>query len=185
MNVSRIIVGMIVCILSSHPSWSQEVSPASTNGALGYFDYSTGAFRPVHQMEDFDSDSLAAISAQAGTITVNFTVTVKSAIPAGSPITCGVSANVTEASFTAINIISEAAAVAATRSGNTAKCTVTIPYNWTVLNPATAKLSLSYTLSASKAGTTGLLIRSSNGSIASIPVPASGATTTQTVNAVL
>ncbi len=184
MHVSRIIVGMIACAFSCQLAWSQDVSPASTRGTLGYFDYSTGAFRPVRHMEDFDSDSLAAASAQTGTITVNFTVTVKSAIPASSPITCGISAIVTEGSLAGVNIILEDATVAATRSGNTAKCTVTIPYSWTVLNPTTARLDLNYTLSASKAGT-GIVSRSSSGSIASIPVPASGATTTQTVNAVL
>lgn len=185
MKVSRIVLGIIVCALSSQLSWSQEASPASPHRVLGYFDFSTGAFRPVHQVEDFDSETLAATTAQTGTITINFTVTIKSAIPAAAVVNCGVSANVTEVSAGGVNIIIESASVAATRTGNTAKCTVTIPYSWTVTNPATARLNLSYTLSASKAGATGLLSRSSSGGIASIPVPANGATTTQTVNAVL
>ncbi len=185
MNVSRIIAGFIVCASLSPSCWSQEASPATPHRALGYFDYSTGAFRPVLQTEDFDSSSLAAANPQTGTIVVNFTITIKSAIPATSPISCGVEANITEVSVSGVNLILESAAVAATRTGNTAKCTVTIPYSWMVSNTATARLSLNYNLSLSKAGTTGLLSRSSIGSIASIPIPANGATTTQTVNAVL
>ena len=188
MNMSRIIVAVVVCALSTHPSWSQEVSPASTNGALGYFDYSTGAFRPVGQMGVFDSDSLAAANPQTGTIIVNFTVTIKSAIPATSLINCGVTAIVTDIDIptASVNLITETAIVVATRTGNTAKCTVTIPYSWTVFNSATARVSLTYSLSGGKAtATTGLLTRASSGGIANIPVPANGSTTTQAVNAVL
>jgi hypothetical protein len=62
---------------------------------------------------------------------------------------------------------------------------VTIPYSWALLNPVTARLGLAYSLIAAKPGTTGLLSRSSTGIVAFIPLPANGATTTQTVNAVL
>lgn len=185
MNVSRIIVGVVVCALSSQLCWSQEASPARPHGALGYFDYSTGAFRPIVQMEDFDSNSVAATNPQTGTVVVNFTITIKSVFPATSPISCDVGAIVTDISGADINVITESGTAAATRTGNTAKCTVTIPYSWAVSNPTTARLSLTYALSMSKTGTTGLLIRGSSGGIASLPVPANGATTTQTVNAVL
>jgi len=184
MNVSRIIAGVIVCALSSSLCWSQEAKPVSLNKVLGYFDYSTGAFRPVVQTEDFDY-SLVAANSVAGTIVVNFTITIKSVIPATTPIACSVEATVTEVSASGVNIISDGATVAATRTGNTAKCTVTIPYSWMVSNSAAARLGLGYNLVASKPGTTGLLSRSSIGTIANIPVPANGATTTQTVNTVL
>lgn len=186
MNVSRIIVAMAVCVLSSQPSWGQEASPASSRGVLGYWDTATGAFRPVTQTEDFDSESLAATTPQTGTITVNFTVTIRSAIPANTPIQCGVSASVTEIAGLGVSITSESATMVATRTGNSARCTVTIPYSWLLLNPASAKLSLLYTVSAGRAtAAAGLVARSSSGTIASIPVPATGSTTTQSVNAVL
>src|SRR5215213_81606 len=98
MNVQRIVVGILVCALSSHAGWSQGVSSAGRNGALGYFDYSSGVFRPIAQKEDFDSFSEAAANPQAGTIVVNFNITIRSAIPATSPIMCGVDAIVTEIS---------------------------------------------------------------------------------------
>jgi hypothetical protein len=184
MKVSRIIVGVIVCALSSSLCWSQEAKPVSPNRILGYFDYSNRAFQPIVQMEDFDFSLLAA-TPQTGTVVVNFTITIKSVIPATTPIACSVEATVTEVSAAGVNIISDGATVAATRTGNTAKCTVTIPYSWMVSNSATARLGLNYNLVASKPGTTGLLSRSSIGTIANIPVPANGATTTQTVNTVL
>jgi hypothetical protein len=182
MNARRIIVGVIVCALSSQLSWSQEAKPVSPAKALGYFDYSTGAFRPVAQTEDFDSSSLAATSPQTGTIVVNFNITIRSVIPATTPINCGVEATVTEVSAGGINIILDGATVVATRTGSTAKCTVTIPYSWMV--SSSARLGLNYNLIAAKPAATGLLSRSSLGTIASIPVPANGATTTQTVNTV-
>jgi hypothetical protein len=163
-------------------AWGQTCA----KGAPGYFDYSTGVFRPVGGTEDFDSSSAAAVTPQTGTIVVNFTITIKSAIPATFPISCGATATVTEVSIAGVNIISDEADVVATRTGATAKCTVTIPYSWAVQNPATAKVSLNYTLGASKpTATSGFLTRLSVGTIASIPVPANGSTTTQTVNAVL
>jgi hypothetical protein len=182
MNVSRIIVGMVVCALTSQLSWSQEASPAGANERLGYFNVSTGAFRPLGQVGDFDSDSVAAANPQTGTIIVNFTVTIRSTIPAASPISCNVSAIVTDISSAGVNLITESATVNGTRTGNTARCTVTIPYSWMVLNLATAQMSLNYSLSGGKAPA---LIRSSSGSIANIPVPANASTTTQTVSAVL
>jgi hypothetical protein len=186
MRMSRIIVALVVCALSSQMAWSQEESLAGSNGVLGYLDPSTGAFRPVSQMADFDSESAAEASTLTGTFVVNFTITVKSAIPATAPITCSVSADLIEASLSGVNIIVETATVVGTRTGSTAKCTVTIPYSWTVLNLTTAKVSLTYSLSGGKAtATAGLVSRSNSGGIASIPVPANGATTTQTVNAVL
>lgn len=185
MNLSKIVAGVVI-LLSSQLCWSQETRPASPHGALGYFDSATGIFRPIGQMEDFDSNSLAAANPQTGTISVNLTITIKSAIPTSSQIICGVTATVTEVSGLGVNIISDEASVVATRTGNTAKCTVTIPYSWAVSNPATAKVNLNYNLAAGKATTgTGLVSRSSTGSIASIPIPANGTTTAQTVNAVL
>jgi hypothetical protein len=186
MNVSRIIVGAAVCVLLSNLAWGQDAISANNHEALGYFDYSTGVFRPIGQMGDFDSESAAANIPQTGTITVNFTITIKSGVPSTSPISCSVLASVTDISTAGINIISETATVTATRTGNTAKCTVTIPYSWQVLTPATTKVSLAYNINATKgtAAATDLLLRSSNGSIASIPIPANGSTTTQVVNAV-
>jgi hypothetical protein len=137
-------------------------------------------------MGDFDLGSAAAANPQTGTFVVNFTITIKSVFPATYVIGCNVSATVAEISGAGVNIILEEATVAGTRTGNTAKCTVTIPYSWALLNPATATVSLTYSLSASKAtAATGLLARSSTGGIASIPLPANGVTTTQAVNAVL
>jgi hypothetical protein len=184
MNAWKVIAGVVVCALSSQLCWSQEAGPVSSHRVLGYFDRSTGAFRPIVQTEYFDSNSVAAASPQTGSIVVNFTITIKSGVPATSLISCGVDAIVTEVTAGGANIIEENATVAATRTGNTAKCTVTVPYSWAISSPSAASLSLNFTLSTARVGTTGLLSRISSGTIANIPVPANGATTTQTVNTV-
>ena len=187
MNVSRIIAGMVVCVLSSQLAWSQEAKQASSHEVTGYFDYSTGVFRPISQMATFDSNSAAAANPTTGTIVVNLTVTIKSTVPSTSSVNCNVEVDVLDLSSETANLIQESATVVATRTGNTAKCTVTIPYSWIVLNPATSTVGINYnvTLANKTTPTTGLLSRSSSGSIANIPVPANGSTTTQTVNAVL
>lgn len=186
MNVSRIIAGMVVCALSSQLAWSQEAKQTSSHGAPGYFDYSTGVFRPIGTAT-FDSNSAAAANPTTGTIVVNLTVTIKSTVPSTSSVNCNVEVDVLDLSSETANLIQESATVVATRTGNTAKCTVTIPYSWIVLNPATSTVGINYnvTLANKTTPTTGLLSRSSSGGIASIPVPANGSTTTQTVNAVL
>jgi hypothetical protein len=85
-------------------------------------------------------------------------------------------------------VISEIAAVAATRSGSTATCTVTIPYSWSLINSTTDMVQLSYVITAPGAvstGTTGLPYRASSRNFVSIKVPANAATTTETLKATI
>lgn len=184
------VVGLVVCILASQVVLGHEANSARTaTPIVGYLDRATGTFHPIAQTEDFDSESVASINPQAGTVVVNITMTIRSGISTSSPITCHVSTSVFEVSLTtgAFNFRFEDSATTATRNGNTARCTVTIPYSWVIVNPATTKLSINYSLlyNRSISSTTGVLSRLSIGSVATIPIPAEGATTTHTVNAVL
>lgn len=166
---------------------AQGLAPASGSEVPGYYDTATGAFRPVAQAQAFDYDSVATTAAN-GTLVVNFTIAVKSAIPTASPILCEVGAAMYEKlPESGYNIIADSASVAATRTGATARCKVTIPYSWAVLNPANATVHVSYSVTASKTSTppTGLLSRSTSDTIGSIALPANGATTTLAVNPTL
>jgi len=68
-----------------------------------------------------------------GKFVVNFTITVASTLPTTDVSACGVTASLLDVGST-FEIL-ESATFAATRSGSTAKFTVTIPYSWTLLSP--------------------------------------------------
>lgn len=157
---------------------------ATDHQASGLQDQAAGA--TTAQAPAFDVESIAA-NTVGGTLVVNLTVTIKSAIPLTTPILCSVNAYLVEADLTGANTIGELATVAATRAGTKATCRVSIPYSWTVLSSATARVSLNATVLASKTGApqTGLLTRSSSFTLGSIAVPANGATTTIAANATL
>ncbi|MGA8153188.1 MAG: hypothetical protein WB952_19710 [Terriglobales bacterium] len=132
------------------------------------------------------SQSLCAQTTYKGKIVVHFTITLSSPVGTDSAIACNVNANV----FDAINSINERAAAIATVSGSTAKCTVTIPYSWTLSTAGTDKISLGYVIDAIQSfeipGSSGpsvqvAPVRESSQAIGSISVPATGTTTDETV----
>ena len=70
--------------------------------------------------------------------------------------------------------------------GNSATCTVNIPYSWNLLSASTDKVSLSYQIIGGVPTTTvPLATRSSGQSLKQIAVPANGATTTETITATI
>jgi len=136
-----------------------------------------------------DEDLLAASAVTfTGKLVFSFTITVTSSLPASDTIACEASAEVDDLGANGQGpVISETAAVAATR-GSTTTCTVTIPYSWSLINSTTDMVQLSYIITApaaSSAGTTGLPFRASSKSFSSIKVPATGATTTETIKATI
>ncbi len=143
---------------------------AALLGIPGFFNPVTRVFVPLQV------PSPAATAAPAtGTIKVEFTVAIKSVLPSGDKISCGISAGVynttTGASF------QDSAASNATVTGSTAKCTAIIPYSWPGVTSASS-ISLGFTLSDS------LGARYSDDSIATFKVPANGTTTTYQVTPV-
>jgi hypothetical protein len=102
-----------------------------------------------------------------------------------TPIVCEVFADVADAnrsSFQVVNSIFEFASLGAIRSSNTASCTVTIPYSWPLSFASTDTVALSYQIIA-EGTTAGSAGRESSQDIATIPVPANGATTNESVSA--
>jgi hypothetical protein len=136
---------------------------AAPQGILGYLNPRTHIFSPLMQSLVAESKSAAA----TGTLQFEYTITVKSPVPSGG-ITC--SAEATVFTSTGADYI-ETAGVAATISGSTATCTVVIPYSW-----AGATSSDSVMLSYNVFGSNG--VRVSDGSLATIAVPANGTTKT-------
>jgi hypothetical protein len=156
------------------PAWSQNANQTSANGILGYLNPRTGSFSPLAQPSS--DDVLPALTTVGGKFVVNFTITISSTLPTTDVISCGIDSVLVDlgSGFTLL----ESAAVAATRTGSSAKCTVTLPYSWTLASQTTDMVSLTYSIivPATAAGAQ-FPNRTSNHGFATIKVPANGAIT--------
>ena len=165
------------CAMVAPAVWGQTADVSAQPGVLGYLDPHTGAFRPVPlgagEVEEPD-----ALTTFGGTITVTLTITLKTA--GLTNISCTVGVDVVDQVANA-RIFNEAAAVAATGSGTTRTCKVTIPYAWALATQASDSMSTNYTVLGRGSVTTGLPLRSSSlVPLDTRKVPANGATTTLT-----
>jgi hypothetical protein len=109
---------------------------------------------------------------------------VSSALASSVKIGCEVSTTLDDVSSG--KIILETAAVAATRSGSTATCAVTIPYSWSLASGSTDKVSLSYNITAPVEATSSTVLPSRSSLVENfltISVPGNGTTTTEAVTA--
>jgi hypothetical protein len=121
----------------------------------------------------------------AGTYTLTLNINLVSTIPKSTKIVCLVQIQVT--GDTLLSGIQQTAGAAATRSGNTASCTVQIPYSWNLGSPATDKFERIYSILAPIEATVGIPVPFNSGhlNLGSIAMPANGATTTETFAATL
>lgn len=186
MRVPKIAFGLasIGFAVMGYQAWGQGQSDAAWAQGTELSERSVA--KPVVE----DAEVLAAASMNfTGKLVFSFTITIQSSIPSSSNIACEASAEIDDAGAGGQGpLITEAAAVAATRSGTTATCTVNVPYAWNLLNSSTDKVQLSYVISAPSSafsGTSGLPARISTNIFGTIKVPANGATTTQTIKATI
>jgi hypothetical protein len=136
--------------------------------------------RPAPQGLFYQQSPLVA--GTTGKFVYNFTIMVKSTLPASDVIECTGSASVFDTSG---RTMEESAGVAASRGAGTATCSVSIPYSWPLAGASTDMVNLSYTITAPVSGTSGLPNRFSAVGFASIHVPASGSTTTEVITATI
>lgn len=184
MNKRSLLITIAVCLLSACTAGAQASAPMRpTPGIPGYLD-ARGGFHVYPPAIDESAEEEAATTF-TGTIVVNFTITVSSAIPTTDKISCLVSASLFDTAST--KSIEETATVAATRSGSTATCKVSIPYSWGLTSATTDQVSLNYVISAPGlfTATNGLPSRTSTQSLGHIPVPKTGTTTTESVAATI
>lgn len=185
MHYARIPILALLCAVVlglAIPAGGQEQQITNAGrGIFGYLDPRTGAFHPAIPQVLTNTVELASVTPTTGKFVFNFTISVQSSLASTVGIECGASAETLD--VTTQHTVLEEAAVAATRTGSTAKCTVTIPYSWVLSTPTTDMVTLSYILSAPTAAPA-LPSRTSTQTIAVIKVPLTGATTTETVSAV-
>ncbi len=162
-----------LCLIAFGTSvWCQSTT-ANHRTVPAQIDPLTGQFRLMQPAFEIEPNS-APIT---GKFVANFTITVSSTLSTSDVIACGVSSVVLDvaSSFELL----ETATVAATRTGSTAKCTVTIPYSWILLSSTSDMVLLSYNIvvPATTAGSQ-FPNRTSDHGFANIKVPATGTTTT-------
>ena len=186
MKVVRFALAFTCLFVLALPAFGQQADDAITRGIPGYLDPNTGAFKVMPVMPSAGGEANPdAVTTSGGKIVTAFTINVQSAIASTAKIACSVQAVVLD--IGSANTIIETATVAATRSGTTAKCTVTIPYSWTLTTATTDKVNLSYSIVApvEASATTTLPSRTSSQGMGQIAVPANGAITNKAVTAAI
>jgi hypothetical protein len=130
-------------------AWGQAASSSARPGILGFLDPQTGAFRAVPSVAE-DSVDPAALTTFGGTITVTLTITLKTT--AITTVNCTAQVSVQDAITTGVpRFISETNTVAATGTGTTRKCVLSIPYSWALATQISDNMSTSYTVTGSAA----------------------------------
>jgi len=178
------IFSLVACFLAAGSAslWGQDA--AASPGVPGYLNPRTGIFHSIGRPVPQDSEPLATTT-YTGTIVVNFTITVSSAIPATDQIGCVAGASVFDTA--ALNGLVDIAGTAVTRgTGTTVTCSVTLPYSWKLASGSTDSVILGYSITSPVDFSTPAgewPHRAGSRSIGSIKVPVSGTTTTETVKA--
>jgi hypothetical protein len=168
-----IAVFVFACLGLTSAAWGQAPTPSRpAHGIPGYLDPKTGTFKPLILLEDLGGP--AATAPTTGKLVFTFTVTISSTTLTTAAVSCTLEAYVIGATDNYI----ESAAAAATGTGASRTCTVTLPYSWILTTAATDTISLSYDVEA--INTTSGAYRDSAHSPAAIKVPATGTTTTET-----
>jgi len=168
MKVTILLVISMCCLIAASAVWGQATNMSAKPSVLGYLDPRTGVFRPIPQIAGEDQE-LPALATVGGTISLTITITLKTAL---TSVTCIAETSVADLS----TLYDESNQVAATGTGSTRTCKLTIPYSWALANLSGDSMSTGYIVSG-VAGT-GLPGRTASRTPLDVrKVPANGTTT--------
>lgn len=174
MRITKPSLICMCCLIAASAVWGQAGNSPAKPGILGYLDPHTGAFRPLPVVED-DAE-LPAATTFTGTVSVTLTITLKTT--SLTNVTCVADVVAFDASNTVV--LEESNTVAATGTGATRTCKLTIPYAWSLTTQSTDNMQTSYSV-LGNTGTTGLPQRTSSRSpLDTRKIPGNGVTTTLT-----
>jgi hypothetical protein len=180
MSITKLLLICMCFVLTASSVWGQAANTAENTGILGYWDPHSGAFRPVTAAaQESSPDAAAALTTFGGTITVTLTITLKTT--SLNAITCSEAVSVVDGATTgAPRFFSESNTVAATGTGTTRTCKLSIPYSWGLTTQASDNMTTGYTVLGAT-GTNALPQRTSSSSpLDTRKVPANGAITALT-----
>jgi hypothetical protein len=159
MRMSRMILVCICLVGFSSVLWAQQKKQdASEKGVLGYFNPKTGQFtvlakRPV---QNIDAVVPGAVTPTTGLFQITFVITIVTKLPPNTVIGCEMDVNefpdaepFTDPSYF------ETAKATASVSGSTATCTATMNYSWTLADPGSDDVTLTWSIAAFDAATVG------------------------------
>ena len=182
MRLTKLVLICMCCVMVAPTVWAQTATTQAKPGILGYLDPHTGAFRPVPAAAE-EATEAPAVTTVTGTVTVTLTITLKTA--GLTNVTCIETVSVFDASTTSPSSFDETNSVAATGTGTTRTCKLSIPYSWGLATASTDSMSTSYEVFGAT-GTAGLPSRSSfHIPLDTRKVPANGAITALTANVTL
>jgi hypothetical protein len=178
MRITKLLLVGMCCLIAAPAVWGQAATSPARPGILGYLDPRTGAFRPIAPAAEDDAE-LPAATTFTGTVTVTITITVKTT--ALTTFTCSASVSANDGTTSPV-FFDETNTVAATGTGTTRTCKLSIPYAWSLTTQSTDNMTTSYSVFGT-AGTTGLPQRTSTRTpLDTRKVPANGATTPLTAS---
>jgi hypothetical protein len=183
MRITKLLLICVCCVMVVPTVWAQTANSQAKPGILGYLDPHTGAFRPVPAAAEEATEAAPAVTTVTGTVTVTLTITLKTA--GLTNVTCVESLAVFDASTTSPSSFDESNSVAATGTGTTRTCKLSIPYSWGLITASTDSMTTSYEVFGAT-GTAGLPTRSSfHLPLDTRKVPANGSITALTANVTL
>jgi hypothetical protein len=172
MRITKLLL-ILCCLIVAPALWGQTANSSAKPGILGYLDPNTGAFRPVPATDEITD----ALTTFGGTITVSFAITVKST--GLTNVSCTIEVSVLDAVTSSPRSYGESATAAATGSGATRTCKVTLPYAWALATQASDNMTTTYFVTGG--GSVAAIARTSTLSpLDTRKVPANGATTALT-----
>jgi hypothetical protein len=186
MQSRKITLSFFVVLVSATTFSAAQIGRDSHSRTLGYYDSATRVFEPLQ--ETMNAEQPAVVVPTTGTLTVKYTITVDATIPKNGVVGCSASAAVTNDSSGSFPT-EDGESIATLVSGKTYSCTVIIHYSWPLTSTSTDKIqiggsaSLVYGYEATASNGTAVIVqpitqRSAHQNLASISVPANGASTT-------
>jgi hypothetical protein len=170
-----------ICLLGLVASGlAQTTETQKKTAVFGYMDPQTGLFHSLARTP-LSPEEAAAITPTTGKFVFNVTITVNSALSTKAVIGCEVAGGVADLTT---GEFSNVVAVTATRTGTTAKCTLTVPYSWDLATPAkdTVAFDLSVSATVGTFGSATFYNESFTAPEVTMKVPANGTTTTQDIS---
>lgn len=181
MRITKLLLIGMCCLIAAPAVLGQAANRPARPGILGYLDPHTGAFRPLAQATEDAEVEPPAITTFTGTITVTLTITLKST--GITNILCSTEVSVEDSITTGGRFLGEINEVAATGTGTTRTCKLSIPYSWGLATQSSDTMTTSYSVTGTGSTAGAPPVRSSTLTpLDSRKVPSSGTTTALTAN---
>lgn len=192
MQSRKITLSLFVFLVFTTTFSAAQIGKDSHSRTLGYYDSTTRIFEPLQETMDAEQPAVAPTT---GTLTVKYTITVDATIPKNGVVACNADAEVTNDSSNSFPV-EDGESIATLVSGKTYSCSVIIHYSWLLSSVSTDKIQISgsaslvYGYQVTASNGTAVVVqpipqRTAHQNLASISVPANGASTTISPNLTL